>query len=271
MFLYKNFNVQVYYPTLGTSGLNRIIYPFNDAMNQNYRLPHYILVVPDKDMLAKLKDKNFSSSHTMGNSLYYIMQEFEKLIQRRRQDISTKRPGALPPEHLPYIIWVRMLKRPFIEGELASHIFSNRGKFNSVLENQMMNCKSSMHRIMSIDVRLDEFDRLGNLTTIGKNNFWREVDQAINKFHTGSIKLLPRKFSTSNASSKQEEKDEAIKPRLPSKDFLRRIADQYHKHRRHSNARKRLWSPRHHRKSSSRSPRRHRPQSSHRHTDRSEP
>ena len=47
---------------------------------------------------------------------------------------------------------------------------------------------------MSIEAPEDEFDRQGNLTSIGKNNFWHEVDRALKKFDDGDIKLLPRKF-----------------------------------------------------------------------------
>ena len=173
LFLYHNFNIKTYYPTLTMRGLNRIIYPFNDAMNANYHIPQYIIVVPDKDMLAKLSSKDFSSSFNMGSSLHHIMIEFDKLIERRRMDIANKRPGAVPPENFPTIIWVRMLKRPYIEGDAATYIYSNRGKFNSVMEEQMLNNKEKSHRIMSIDVRLDEFDRQGNLTSIGKANFWK--------------------------------------------------------------------------------------------------
>ena len=85
-----------------------------------------------------------------------------------------------------------MLKRPFIEGQEAAEIFPLRTKFNSAMEEQIRASKDTRHRIMSIDVPLDEFDRQGNLTNIGKNSFWREVDRAMRKFDIGDIKLIPR-------------------------------------------------------------------------------
>ena len=54
---------------------------------------------------------------------------------------------------------------------------------------------------MSIDICFDEFDSMGNLTKIGKANFWCEVDRAMEKFEAGDIKLLPRKFIRAKAQT----------------------------------------------------------------------
>ena len=51
---------------------------------------------------------------------------------------------------------------------------------------------------MSIEVRSDEFDRQGNLTSAGKSDFCREVDRAITKFDAGRITLLPHTSQTFN-------------------------------------------------------------------------
>ena len=95
----------------------------------------------------------------------------------------------------------------------------------------MLASKDLSHRIMSIDVNLDEFDRLGNLTSIGKDNFWKEVDRAIKKFDRGSIKLLPRKFQPLNAKhtdSNSKSRDEG-KSQLS---FLNKVAKQYEENER---------------------------------------
>ena len=47
---------------------------------------------------------------------------------------------------------------------------------------------------MSIDIDSTEFDLQGNLTTNGKNDFWKEINRAMRKFDNNDITLQPRKF-----------------------------------------------------------------------------
>ena len=241
MFLFSNFNVRTYYSNLATRGLNRIIYPFVEALNARHHLPQYVILVPDKDMISKLKSYQFNTSLTMGKALSYLIGKMDSLLNRRRHDLADKRLSALAPDDHPIIVWVRMLKRPFIEGAEAAQIFSLRNKFNGALEEQILNSKNDAHRIMGVDVRLDEFDKQGNLTAVGKNSFWREVDIAMKKLNLGDIKLLPRKHQQQVPSLNLR------KPNRPSREFLMKVAEQYNnnsKRKRNSSpARKHLWSP----------------------------
>ena len=258
MFLFNNFNVLTYYCSLATRGLNRLLYPFVDALNARPHLPQYILIAPDKDMITNLR--NFTTTHTMGECLSYIINKMDMHIQRRRQDLANKCLGALSPDTHPLIIWIRMLKRPFIEGDEATRVFSLRNKFNSVIEEQILNSKNNAHRIMSIDVKLDEFDRQGNLTSIGKTTFWREVDCAMKKLDLGDITLLPRKLQPNPKLPPQSIQNTSSR-RKPSMEFMRKVAEQFHSNHRSPIARKRLWSPRKHRRSSSRQRSKSRPRS----------
>ena len=71
MFMYNNFNVHVFYSSLATWGLNRIMYLFTEALNARHHLSQYVLIVPDKDMITKLlKDYQFNASITMGRSIF---------------------------------------------------------------------------------------------------------------------------------------------------------------------------------------------------------
>ena len=137
----------------------------------------------------------------MGSTLHYIIRQYDNLVEQRRLDISDRKPGVEAPLEFPTFVWVRMLKRPLLDGHLAKETFSLCGKFNSMLEEQLLNSKNNAHRIMSTDIRPDEFDHQGNLTSIGKHNFWHEVDSAMLKFDTGDIKLLPRHFQQAPGKS----------------------------------------------------------------------
>ena len=243
--------MKIFYSSLATRGLNRILYPFTDALNSRFKLPRFIIIAPDKDMITNIP--TFKSSLTMGEGLSCIISTMSQLLQRRRQDLGDKRPGALAPDDHPSIVWIRMLKRPFIEGSEASKTFSLRTKFNNALEEQIRINKDIRHRIMSIDVRLNEFDRQGNLTNIGKNNFWREVDRAMGKFDLGDIKLLPRGMhldaDTSDASiptnvSKENTSDFNAKITEPFRRFSDAVNTR-HDDRKSPAARKRLWPTEH--------------------------
>ena len=110
------------------------------------------------------------------------------------------------------------------------------------MEEQLLHSKEAKHRIMSIDMRLDEFDLQGNLTSIGKNSFWREVVHAMTKFDSGAIKLLPRKFQNQEKTKDVKaltNKNVQDRPRQPSSEFLRRIAEQFKE--RKPAAKKCLW------------------------------
>ena len=102
MFLHNNFNVKTFYSNLATRGLNRLLYPFTEALNSCYKLPRFIIVVPDKDMITRIP--TFRSSLTMGECLADLINRMSVLIQRRRQDLGDKRPGALAPDDHPTII-----------------------------------------------------------------------------------------------------------------------------------------------------------------------
>ena len=87
-----------------------------------------------------MKTQHFSAGLVMGPSLHYIVKQFDTLIARRRQDIASKKPGAVIDDEFPYIVWVCMLKRPpgTISAVEANNVFALRGKFNYILEERLL-------------------------------------------------------------------------------------------------------------------------------------
>ena len=156
------------------------------------RLPKYILILQNKDLITNMKTSKIEAGYVMGAIIYYIIKQIDLLAERHKTDILNKKPGAYCDEH-PKIVWVRMLKCPKQEFPAEVHrVISLRGKFNSVLEERLLDAKGS-HHIMSILVDMTEFDMWGDLTMKGKYNFWREVDRAMKKFDLNEITLNPRK------------------------------------------------------------------------------
>ena len=184
-YTYEMYNISGYFAGFGTRGPLKIINPVIDALNDNNHLPRIILIIPDQDLLKG----NMKPAFVMGSSLHYIIKQLDLFIERRHQDLLHKRIRALM-ENYPKTIWVRMLKRPNPE-ELKSLdlAFGLRGKFNSILEECLLDGRSDEHHIMSIIVQPDHFNNAENLTDTGKQEFWKEVNKAIKKFNLSEITL----------------------------------------------------------------------------------
>ena len=61
-----------------------------------------------------------------------------------------------------------MIKRP----KLSDHLFTMRGKFNAILEDRLLDGNADNHYIVSINIDMNEFDLVGNLTESGKKHLW---------------------------------------------------------------------------------------------------
>ena len=200
-FILKYFNVKSYYACNSTEGLARFTNPLADALNANHRLPKFIIVIPDKDLLQSTKHKSsFRAARFIGSIIHHLIARYTKLISRREHELEQKFPGAILPyddvhkDNHPKFIWIRMLKRQ--KGDVADkkldELFQLRGKFNSILEERIFEDGGDCHKIMSIDVPTSEFDLAGSLLPHGKEIFWKEVSNAMEKFALGKIKLLAR-------------------------------------------------------------------------------
>ena len=167
-YIYQQFNVSAHYSNTGIrNGINKIFTPFVTALNEKKRLPNYILVIPDADILQFIQYMN-GTSMLIGAVMHHIIRQIDVMIQRRCSDLFEIKQGALVDEEFPKIIWVRMLKRP---KELAKGVLALRGKFNSILEERLLDGNKENHYIMSIDVSEMEFNATGNLSLEGKKTF----------------------------------------------------------------------------------------------------
>ena len=111
-YIFQQFNINDYKLGVGSSvkGTARLLNPLIDALNENELLPKMILIMPDKDLFMALKDRSFNTALVMGSTLHYLIKQMDLLIERRKHDMTVKKPGALPPPDWPKLIWVRMLK-----------------------------------------------------------------------------------------------------------------------------------------------------------------
>ena len=131
-YMYDKFNIKEFYPRSGTKGLARLLNPFIEAFNEHHRLPKYIIFIPDKDVLANIKDYEFSMAHIIGAVIHHIIKQIDLMIARQRHDLSLKKSGGILPES-PKIVWVRMLCRPKSTTPANADFYALRGKLNSIL------------------------------------------------------------------------------------------------------------------------------------------
>ena len=110
-YIYQQYNVRDYHAGTRYSGISCMIYPLVQALNENHRLPKYIFMLPDKDILTTLHSHNINAALVMSSTVHYLIKQIDQLLERRRQDLEAKKPGALMKQDT-VIIWVRMLKRP---------------------------------------------------------------------------------------------------------------------------------------------------------------
>ena len=97
LYMQQYFNVKAFYPGLAVRGICRMTYPLVEALNTRGRIPKYIIIIPDKDIIYSLQDKKIESSIVMGAAIHYIMRRFDTLLERRRVDLIDKKTGCCPP------------------------------------------------------------------------------------------------------------------------------------------------------------------------------
>ena len=80
-------------------------------LNEKQRLPKFLVIVLDKDLIACTKAFGSGATYIIGSSLHYIIKQVDQLIDRCKLDLFDKKPGALFEEY-PQVVWVRIMKRP---------------------------------------------------------------------------------------------------------------------------------------------------------------
>ena len=69
-----------------------------------------------------------------------------------------------------------------------------RSKFNSILEERLLDSNANNHYIISIDINLQEFHASGDLTQEGMAQFWVELNKGLQHFEdlNDNVSLRPR-------------------------------------------------------------------------------
>ena len=90
----------------------RIYNTIVEAMNNYERLPKYILILLDKDLIESLKTCDYGAKITMEGAVIWLIERLDKTLYWRKEDIRNKKPGALTGPGEPRLIFVAIVDRP---------------------------------------------------------------------------------------------------------------------------------------------------------------
>ena len=102
-YLYEFYNVSGHFQMRlsAVKGVTRLYNALIEALNaQKFRLPKYIVMVPDKDLIEQINFYSFGASSVISATLQWLVHQMELTVERKEEKIIEKRPGALPPSKL---------------------------------------------------------------------------------------------------------------------------------------------------------------------------
>ena len=131
LFINKNFEVKPYcgsrFASNNTNILSRIENSFARALMENKKLPKYVVVVLDNDLIEYLEYKEFGISGMYEHWLEYLAKNISKMIEDRKAALPL---SAIRYEY-PLVYWMALPHHKMFEDNAPRH------KFNQTLESLM--------------------------------------------------------------------------------------------------------------------------------------
>ena len=189
---------------------NEFIHHMNKkSQSSEFKLPRYIVILPDKDILADINFNNFGIERIVDDAIHWLSRNVHRSIQLRREDMQLKNPGSVGSSSLPKVIWVNMLVWPFLKKVEKPFILSQCGKFNTCIERMVDKFPNyhSMKIWMPVEINLyDQYT--GVLSEVGKAAFWKEVNKVLAEFD----KALRNKMEFLDRKAHQNDHPQRIHP-----------------------------------------------------------
>ena len=180
-----------------TNLLNRngnLLTRFNSALVEKLndtkcsKLPRYILILLDKDMINFTNYANFGVKSMFKQFCTWLQSNTTVHIETWKEYIRSKKPGVLTSSAEPRFIWIAALNRP--PNSLNKETFRLISKFNDVVD-EIVASTGHAHFLQITSVNdFSHFDQGGRLTVMGKEQFWRELDATFKEFDRGTEELL---------------------------------------------------------------------------------
>ena len=193
-YLLQYYNIYNLYKT-SSSGLcraaARILNSLIDQLNKENRLPRFLVVIIDKDLVSDLNVFDGYAAQMVSDYTNWLVKQINTTVTRKKSELLDKCPGTVFSGD-PKIIFVRMLHRyeRYTPGCRLKLLHGLRSKFNESLNSAAAKIGQRMLTITSCNTR-DHFDYWGNLTVKGCLDFWQELNELLDRFDCGQIKLHP--------------------------------------------------------------------------------
>ena len=102
-YIHEQFNVISYYKQFSTGVRRcaaRIINALFEGLNERDRLPCYLVIIPDKDLISDIDVFEFGASRIITDVLQWMLKEINMFLHRKRLEILDKKPGAVAEDDL---------------------------------------------------------------------------------------------------------------------------------------------------------------------------
>lgn len=157
-YFYEYYNVSMY-TQLGSAGvrsvLGRILNSLLEAINKRPRLPRYVILLLDKDVIDEVNiwEPEAAVSKNFNSIIMWLCRQVNILIKCKRLEISSICPVAVFGED-PRIIFIKVLRRTefYPLGCRLGKICAVRTKFNEAIN---MAAAAHKHNIMNIGTCTD--------------------------------------------------------------------------------------------------------------------
>ena len=193
-YLLKYYNVRLFYkfPPVGVSkAATRIVNSLIERFNIDHRLPRFIVVIVDKDIIKDINVYDGFAPLMTQDAIQWLVRQVNDVVSNKKTEIMKKCPESIFSGD-PKIIFVRMLRRveKYTPSSKLDLLFGLRSKFNDALNSAVAEIDQRILTITSCNSR-DHFNYQGNLTVKGRYDYWREIDDLLDRFDRRGVKLLP--------------------------------------------------------------------------------
>ena len=191
-FMYRKYEVKCFTARPASSVKSvpaRMVNALIKALNESFRIPRFIIVVPDWDILKYINYNTYGVEKVVTEMLDWMFEKMSEAIEDKRTQLRKIKEGSVVSSE-PKYVWVKMLQRM----RSYEKVLKVRNKFNTVLE-KMLADRNNHYVIDPNPILRDAsyFTRHNDLNAEGGILFWKEIDECIKLFESRKLPLRPRK------------------------------------------------------------------------------
>ena len=193
-YLYEQYNISSWFksPLLNQIHTGRILNSFIKVLNSTPKLAKYVLVFPDDDIIRSANHVDYGIICMLEVQLAWLFKHFNRLITCYRDDLKSKRQGALVSTFEPRIIWIAMIGRPILGSITERKIVGLKKCFNQLLSDLVAKERYMYILFPEIDeANPQHFTAQGKLSELGKYEYWLDINKEMRLFDRHNTELKP--------------------------------------------------------------------------------